>query len=700
MLFLSKTPFCFFLALAVGTAAVQTAGLVHLPRTGQTSIYATSDDGDIQAGAVWPDPRFTVNGDCVTDNLTGLMWGKISSNTMSWASALTHPRSLTICGLSDWRLPNINELESLVNVGEMSSGSWLNTRGFILTPGVFWSSTTVAMNPAFAWGVDMKDGSTGHLLKSDSNYYIVLPVRETISSSSRLWQTGQTQCYDTAGVQLPNCVSTGQDGEYQAGVVWPAQRFTVSGDCVTDNLTGLMWVKTPESSSRIWQEALTYAKGRSLCGYGSGWRLPNRKELLSLESYESANPIAWLNGQGFSNVQDSYWSSTTYADLTPDKAWTVHMVGGPNGHSKADSYYVWPVRGGDLYPPSDAFPPVNLPRTGQKICSDPSGTVIPCANTGQDGDVLAGAPWPNTRFTISGNCATDNLTGLIWTKNANIGGTRSWQGALDGVALLNNLGGWCGQTDWRLPNVNELESLVNAGNSAPNSWLTAQGFTNVQPSMYWTSTTYATSASYAWIIKMDTGQVFGNGGAVIDKNSLLFVWPVRGRNTGPAKLWKTGQTTSYASRDDGDLETGVALPSQRFAITSVCILDNLTRLIWARTPESTSKTWQGALTYANGLSLCGYTDWRLPNSKELRSLVNYEYVPSNWLNDSAQGFHGIINGAYWTSTANAASPAFAWFVSMDDGVLNFFSKTANATLVWPVRGGFIVPPLYLPVIIR
>jgi hypothetical protein len=368
MSFLSKTPFCFFVALAVGTAAVQTTGLVHLPRTGQTSIYATGDDGDIQAGIVWPDPRFTVSGDCVTDNLTGLMWGKISSNTMSWTSALTYPRSLNICGLMDWRLPNINEMESLFHAGEMSPITWLNIRGFSVTQGWYWSSTTVAPFPTFAWGVDMKDGAVGSYLKSSSSSNMVLPVRETILSSSRLWQTGQTQCYDTAGALLLNCAGTWQDGDYQAGVAWPAQRFTVSGECVTDNLTGLMWVKTPESASRTWQDALTYAKGRSLCGYGSDWRLPNKKELLSLENYESANPGAWLNGQGFSNVwAHPYWSSTTYADLTPNKAWTMNMVGGPNGYSKADGYYVWPVRGGDLYPPSDAFPPVNLPRTGQTI---------------------------------------------------------------------------------------------------------------------------------------------------------------------------------------------------------------------------------------------------------------------------------------------------------------------------------------------
>jgi hypothetical protein len=50
------------------------AGTVDLPETGQTTSYATGDDGDLEMGVAWPSPRFTVSGDCVTDNLTGLMW--------------------------------------------------------------------------------------------------------------------------------------------------------------------------------------------------------------------------------------------------------------------------------------------------------------------------------------------------------------------------------------------------------------------------------------------------------------------------------------------------------------------------------------------------------------------------------------------------------------------------------------------------
>ena len=168
-------------------------------------------------------------------------------------------------------------------------------------------------------------------------------------TSVSLPETGQTTCYDAAGAVIA-CATTGQDGDLKKGVAWPNPRFTVDGTglCVTDNLTGLMWVRTPDSILRTWQQALDYANGITLCGF-SDWRLPNRKELRSLINYEQANTATWLNNpsQGFSNVQaGNYWSSTTYANGTAD-GWNVRMSGGGvYGGNKTNTNYVWPVRAG------------------------------------------------------------------------------------------------------------------------------------------------------------------------------------------------------------------------------------------------------------------------------------------------------------------------------------------------------------------
>ena len=165
---------------------------------------------------------------------------------------------------------------------------------------------------------------------------------------------------------------------------------------------------------------------------------------------------------------------------------------------------------------------IDLPRTGQTICYDTSGNIIPCPGTGQDGEIQAGVAWPDPRFTDnSAGTMTDNLTGLMWTKNANLpGGYKTWQEALD---YCNNLT-LDGYSDWRLPNVNELESLINANEANSATWLNAQGFTIEQADGYWSSTTYAYYPDYAWIVSMWYGLVDS------DNKSYYYgyyVWPVR-----------------------------------------------------------------------------------------------------------------------------------------------------------------------------
>ena len=159
---------------------------------------------------------------------------------------------------------------------------------------------------------------------------------------------------------------------------------------------------------------------------------------------------------------------------------------------------------------------VNLPKTGQ----------TQSYAVGDDGDVEAGLDWPDPRFTnpdkstpIAGDVVIDQLTGLMWAKNANLSGTKmNWQDALDYVAELD-AGGY---TDWRLPNVNELESLINCGESNPSGWLQSSGFISIQSYYYWSSNTNTNSPMYAWIVHMKYGYLY-----VHSKQDLYFVWPVR-----------------------------------------------------------------------------------------------------------------------------------------------------------------------------
>jgi len=336
---------------------------------------------------------------------------------------------------------------------------------------------------------------------------------------------------------------------------------------------------------------------------------------------------------------------------------------------------------------------VDLPKTGQTKCYNSGETEIPeipCAGTGQDGEIQAGVNWPSPRFKVSGDVVTDNLTGLMWTMNANLPGEMTWDEAL---VYCNNLtlGGY---SDWRLPNVNELESLINANELSPADWLNTRGFNNVQAPHYWSSTTNVGYADNAWVVYMDQGGVYGSY-----KSYSNYVWPVRGGqqdlpdSTYPAYVWKTGQTTRYATGDDGDLEKGVAWPSPRFADhRNGTVTDNLTGLMWTKNANllGDAMFWQQALDYVKGMNNgtypnLGFTDWRLPNRKELHSLTDWSrYLPAL---PSGHPFTNVQCYYYWSSTTFADSTGAAWGVMMWYGYVNYCGKSYNPAYVWPVRGG-------------
>jgi hypothetical protein len=162
-------------------------------------------------------------------------------------------------------------------------------------------------------------------------------------------------------------------------------------------------------------------------------------------------------------------------------------------------------------------------------------------------------------------------------------------------------------------------------------------------------------------------------------------------------LEQTGQTTSYATGDDGDLQKGNALPDPRFCENGDgTVTDNLTGLVWLQDANKGDgkMTWEDALTYCSSLeadsseltddSVAG--DWRLPNIKELLSLVDYSQ--SNPVLPSGHPFTNVKElGRYWSSSTDAADSGSAWYVHMEDGDSDDKNKANNSFYVWPVRDG-------------
>ena len=358
--------------------------------------------------------------------------------------------------------------------------------------------------------------------------------------------TGQTECYDVAG-KVITCPSPGQPlyGQDANYIINPMSytKLDSSGNplpdsaaawsMVKDNVTGLIWeMKTNKDgfenyndphdadNTYTWYDSNPATNGGNAGGWGDGkntenfikalndaryggysdWRMPTLKELTYIVNCSIPYPGPTITTDYFPNtVSFFYWSSTAGADDT-NYAWGVPFYyGNVNLKDKGYSYYVRAVRGGQ---------------------SGAMGDLVIGSFDSWGGASIENADILDNYTDNSDGTVTDTSTGLMWQQTASSNGM-TWELSLAYCEGLN-LGG---HTDWRLPTIKELLSLVDY--SRYNPAINTTYFPNTVSSFYWSSTTFAFGTDGAWGVGFYYGHDHMN-----NKNNSYYVRAVRGGQPG------------------------------------------------------------------------------------------------------------------------------------------------------------------------
>jgi len=282
-----------------------------------------------------------------------------------------------------------------------------------------------------------------------------------IKTTSKIPDTGVDKCYDeTAVINCPISQGDpfyGQDYQYSSNPM----NFTNNMDgTITDNVTSLMWQMDQDGLVFNWYKAtgtfnaVNNPGTANICGEltfagYTDWRLPEKRELLSIVDYGKINPAidtVYFPNTGVFN----YWSNTA---INSTNAWYGKFVDGS-------------IKSGDK-------------------------------TTGMHLRCVRGVVWGGNSFIGNGDgTVTDTDSGLMWQK-AGQGSSHEWEEMLGICAGLN----LAGHTDWRLADIKELESIVGAEASL-----------DIQPGIYCSSSTIDDENDSAWVIQFspsaDYGEVF------------------------------------------------------------------------------------------------------------------------------------------------------------------------------------------------
>ncbi len=276
-------------------------------------------------------PSYTDNGDgTVTDNITGLMWqqspdtdgdGDIdAADKLTYDEAVAGASAQTTGGHSDWRLPTIKELYSLILFSGLDPSGYEGTDTSGLVP--FIDDDIFD----FAYG----DTSAGERIidsqYASSNLYVSDESNGGRTLFGVNFADGRIKGY---GLAMPGSEKTFFVMYVRGNTGYGLNSFADNGNgIITDNATGLMWAQNDSGTGLNWEEALAWVETQNAAGYlgYNDWRLPNAKELQSIVDYSrspdttgSAAVDPLFNVTGITNEAGEadypfYWTGTTHAN--------------------------------------------------------------------------------------------------------------------------------------------------------------------------------------------------------------------------------------------------------------------------------------------------------------------------------------------------------------------------------------------------
>lgn len=277
-----------------------------------------------------------------------------------------------------------------------------------------------------------------------------------------------------------------------------------------------------------------------------------------------------------------------------------------------------------------------LPDTGQQ-----SGFT---STFGEDNDFTINPPY----FIDNGNgTITDTVTGLMWQKTD--GGEMKIENAKIYCDTLS-LGSF---TDWQLPTALEAYSILNLQQLNPS--IDVSYFTNTNAEYWWTSQTQANDTNKIW--STNAGGGIGNHPRT--------------------ETISAGGTKKFHVRAVRYINAPIAL-SQRFEKINSIIIDSTTNLQWQGELSADSMTWEQALSFADTSTFAGFTDWRLPNIKELFSLTDVN-IANTCMNNTL--FNNVTASTLWSSTTLINQTGKAWIMDNKFGITTYKDKLLKSKVI-------------------